>query len=355
MLREGGEPQLVNQGAHAMLGGADPLTAVVENRPVMFEAVRPSPNTVARLEDDDVHTFVAEPPRTGQAAETGADDDHRGFFWDALHRDGRMPKLLLRLITYLAPGIPIGLYWAVADHLRAQLGTEVHLRSEVSRSGPLPGPHDPFARNEADIGFVCAPSYLALDAHDPPSVALLGVAAVHDDPRNAGKPVYFSELMVPRDAPAEQLSDLRAAHLVFNDDRSLSGYYCVLDRLATIGETRSYFGSFEASGSHVASLERLAAGTADVAAIDANALAYVRRTDPELVAAVRSIETLGPYPVQPVIVRRSLDRERREAARRALVAMHEGPTGRALIEHGVTRFAPVDENHYAPLRARLGL
>jgi len=262
---------------------------------------------------------------------------------------------LLRLITYLSPGIPIGLYWGIADHLRVTLDREVTLRSDERRSGPLPGPGDPFAEGSADVGFVCAPSYLALASHRPPSVALLGVAPVHDDPRNDGEPVYFSELVVPTDAPARRLSDLRAAHLVFNDDRSLSGYFCVLDRLASIGETQSYFGSLEASGSHVRSLEALAASQADVAAIDANAMAFIRRADPELVAAVRTIETLGPYPVQPVIVRRGLDAEVTAQVREALLTMHEGVAGETLREHGVRRFAPVDEAHYAPLRDRLGL
>ena len=56
---------------------------------------------------------------------------------------------------------------------------------------------------EADVGFMCAPGYLWLAERTPPSVELVGAACVFDDPRNAGRPVYFSDLIVPEDSPAD--------------------------------------------------------------------------------------------------------------------------------------------------------
>jgi phosphonate transport system substrate-binding protein len=252
---------------------------------------------------------------------------------------------VLRLVTFLSPSIPFGLFAAVADRLRAELGIAVELACDETCSGPTPGRPNPFADGRADLGFVCASSYLALRAEDPASVVLVGAAAVHDDPRNGGEPIYHAELVVRAGAPETCFADLEGAHFVYNDSVSLSGWLSVLDRIAEGGFTRELFASVTPSGSHLDSLRLVAEGQADCAAIDSNAY----RLAPERRRQLRVLESLGPYPVQPVVARAGLDPEIARAARDALLSL----PAEALAPHGVTRYAAVDESHYLPLLCRL--
>jgi phosphate/phosphite/phosphonate ABC transporter binding protein len=258
---------------------------------------------------------------------------------------------MLRLLTFLSPSIPIGLYEAIADYLAASLDVDVSLASDVSRSGPGPGTANPFAEGTADVGFVCAPSYVWMADRQPPSVVLAGVAPVHDDVRNGGRPEYFSELVVHPSSAAKSFDDLAGQRFAFNDPSSLSGYHCVLDRLVGAQRDTRFFGEVRQSGSHHRSLELILAGEVDVAAIDANALHIMR--DMGFEVGVRVLETLGPYPVQPVVVRRTLDPDLRGAIRAALLEMHFASGGEPLRRFGVDRFVPVEDADYNSVRDQL--
>jgi len=65
---------------------------------------------------------------------------------------------MLRLITYLSPSIPAGLFELIAAELGASLSFEETI------SGQQPGDDEPFTRGAADIGFICAPSFRVLNS-----------------------------------------------------------------------------------------------------------------------------------------------------------------------------------------------
>ena len=256
-------------------------------------------------------------------------------------------------MTYLAPSIPLGLYETIGAYLAATLDVEVGVASETGRSGPGPGSPNPFAEGSADVGFVCAPSYVWLSEAAPGSAELAGVAAVHDDERNGGMPLYFSELVVRSGSEARAFDDLLGARFAFNDDCSLSGYFSVLDKLATRDLTESFFGAVVQSGSHLRSLDMLGSGEVDCAAIDANTLQFLASHGVEL--DIRILETLGPFAVQPVIVRSGLDRGLKRAIAGALLGMHHASSGEPLRRYGVLRFGEVDDAHYDDVRQRMKL
>src|SRR5262245_8859388 len=156
----------------------------------------------------------------------------------------------LRLLTYLAPGLPLALFEAVAARLARVLGVPTSLASDATRSAPEPGGPDPFGARAADVGFLCAPGYLWLAARRPPSVELVPAAFVFDDPRTRGRPVYFADLVVAPSSPARSLAELRGARWVYNDPCSLSGYFSVLAALAALGAGPGFFASQRALGSH---------------------------------------------------------------------------------------------------------
>src|SRR3954451_10110925 len=177
----------------------------------------------------------------------------------------------LRCRTWLSPGLPLELFDAVLAALEPA-GFAPELTADTTTSGPPPGPDDPFASGEVDVGFICAPSYRALAAAHPPSVALAGAAPVFDDERNHGRPVYCAELLVPCSSSATSLLDLAGTRFGYNDLASQSGYRALLDRLTELGLDDTHFAAMVPTGGHRASLDALRAGTIDGASIDSNTL-----------------------------------------------------------------------------------
>ena len=267
-------------------------------------------------------------------------------------RPGGTARGELRLLTYLAPGLPLGLFEGIAAHLARALGVVATVASDPTRSAPEPDGQDPFTAGEADVGFLCAPGYLWLAEREPPPVRLVPAAFVFDDPRAEGRPVYHADLVARRGSPARSLADLAGARWVYNDPCSLSGYFSVLGALEELGARPDFFASARAVGSHHEALRAIEAGEADCAAIDSSTLLLERRRG--AARDVRVVESFGPFPVQPIVARADLDPVHLRALAEALLAMHESELGRAALRRaGVLRFGPISSEAYALERSHL--
>jgi ABC-type phosphate/phosphonate transport system substrate-binding protein len=227
----------------------------------------------------------------------------------------------LRIITYLAPSLPPALFETIARRLDAELVFEERI------SGPLAGDDEPFSRGDADIGFICAPSYRVLRG----TVELLP-ALVPVDVRTGGRPVYFADVVVRADSRFRTIEDLRGARWAYNDRNSRSGWFSMLERVGTA----DFFGSLIHAGSHLRSLDAVADGHADAAAIDSNVLALNRRGE------LRVIESWGPFAIQPAIIRSAIPEERKRELAATLLAMRRDE----LEAFGFAGFTPVSEAAY---------
>jgi phosphonate transport system substrate-binding protein len=191
-------------------------------------------------------------------------------------------------------------------------------------------------------------AFLALSTREPAPAKLVGAAPVYDDPRCNGAPVYFSEVVVQRDAPAKQPLDLLRGHWVYNDRFSLNGYVCVLrwaERLGFAPVSSNLNG--RAVGRHLAAASAVAEGRADFAALDQIALAQLRREHPAVAEKLHSAHTLGPHPVQPVVARAGLDARLTERIAKSLLAAHSDPATSAVFrQHGLARFGSVTMADY---------
>lgn len=103
--------------------------------------------------------------------------------------------------------------------------------------------------------------------------------------------------------PTEQLSGKR---LAFNDRASLSGYLSITaDMTAATGQRKAFYSHGEHSGSHRHSVQMVAQGDADVAAIDCKTWALLQKHDP----AAEKVHVIGwtgarkglPYVCSPKI------------------------------------------------------
>jgi phosphonate transport system substrate-binding protein len=254
----------------------------------------------------------------------------------------------IRFVTYLSPSIPRALFEALADHVQRTLGHEgVSLRVESQASGPQKGGECSSFAEEADVAFMCAPSFVWLRDLRPPPVELLGVLPVFDDERNQGKPVYFCDVVVRNDAPIQAFSGLEGGTWAYNDACSLSGYYSLLDKLAESSADESFFDNIFCSGSHLNSIKAVLNGRADAAAIDSNVLRIRFREAPALREELRVVESWGPYPIQPVLVSSALRPDLKQRLRSAFLSTEQDQqTRRTLKQFGLSRFVAADPEDY---------
>ena len=114
----------------------------------------------------------------------------------------------------------------------------------------------------------------------PPPAELLGVAPVFDDERNAGRPVYFCDVIVRDDAPVQTFSDLRGKRVGLQRQELPERLLRPPGQAGRSGKDENFFGSVTCSGSHLNSIEAVLRGQADAAAIDSNVLRIQLRETP---------------------------------------------------------------------------
>lgn len=244
----------------------------------------------------------------------------------------------------MTPGFPASLFELVAQRLG------VDLEFDSARSGPAPD-DDPFADRRFDLGWICSTSFvdLALRAESP-SVRLVGVAWVPDDPDADGRPVYFSDIVVPPGSAVQSFDDLAGCRIGCNDPISLSGHHALRFEIEKRGGDPESFADLVFTGGHDASLDAVAAGELDAAVIDSVVRTRRTRTDPS-VAALPVIDRLGPWPVQPLVARSDMTTDELDAFAAVLIeANHDSAMQVELQKAALTRFVAVGPDHYEPVR-----
>lgn len=253
----------------------------------------------------------------------------------------------VRLISYLTPGFPASLF----ETLAGVAGADVQFVDHVS--GPTPD-DDPFLDHTADLGWLCASSYVDLISRGPePSVRLVGVAWVPDDSDADGRPVYFSDLVTRADSAIGSLEDTGGMRVGCNDPVSLSGHYALRIALDDLGHDADTFVDLVFTGGHDRSLDLLLAGELDAAVIDSAVRTRRASVDRE-VAGLRIAQRLGPWPVQPLVARSTLDPEVTDHVRRRLIEANSLPAvQQELAGAGLSHLVTVDSSDYDRLRSAL--
>ncbi len=201
---------------------------------------------------------------------------------------------------------------------------------------------------------MCAPPFFWCVERGAPA-ELLGVAPVFNDPRAAGRPVYFADVITRAGSDAGAAStfaELRGGVWAYNDPCSLSGLYGLLGHLQTLGEDETFFGKLVVSGSHRASLGLVLNAQADAATVDSNVLRLWLGAEPDLRRQISVLSSWGPFPVQPLVVHSGLDADLKRGLRELLLAPDVADLA-GLRPFGVTGFAPVDAAFYALEAERL--
>ena len=250
----------------------------------------------------------------------------------------------LTFATYLAPNV-LPVYEAVAQEVGRRLAIPTELVVETS--------YESCQRDLYEVCFVCSLPYVTFERQGiAPAVPVAAPVLAGD--RYGGRPIYYSDVIVARDAPFRSFSDLRGASWAFNEPLSWSGYGITRYHLVSMGETGGFFGGVFEAGFHEESIRLVAKGEIDASAIDSQVLAVAVRDDPRLGDALKVIAALGPSTIQPIAVSRRVPEDLREAVRTVLVGMGDDPEGRRRLAVGlVERFVPVGPEDYDDVRRML--
>jgi hypothetical protein len=114
---------------------------------------------------------------------------------------------------------------------------------------------------------------------------------------------YSSRIIVAADSAIDSLEASRGCVAVMNNPDSNSGMNVLRHAVAEVSDNERFFARVVTSGGHLHSLEAVASGTADIAAIDCVSYQLIADWRPELCADIRiigdSVKTCGLPLVMP--------------------------------------------------------
>jgi phosphonate transport system substrate-binding protein len=250
----------------------------------------------------------------------------------------------LRFATFLAPNM-LPVYRFLAD----RIGRGLHRRVELVVGHSF----DQFEQGQADLGVLCGLPYVWLAARRPPPVQPLA-APVLSGARYAGRPIYYSDVIVGQDSPITRLEELEGRSWAYNEPASHSGHTVTLYSLVRLGARPGFLGPVLQAGFHQRAIRLVADGAVDAAAIDSQVLAIELRDHPPLADRLRVIGCFGPSTIQPVVAASRLPAELKDRTRDLLLGLADDPAARPLLDYGlIDRFTPVDDAAYDDIRAML--
>nr|WP_059435908.1 phosphate/phosphite/phosphonate ABC transporter substrate-binding protein [Anaeromyxobacter sp. PSR-1] len=237
--------------------------------------------------------------------------------------------------------------FASYSRLFERLEPKLEVRIELVQRRTYQEVNELLASGQLDAALVCTGGYVDLERHQPGAVEVIAVPVVH------GRTTYQSYVIVPADSTARELSDLAGKRFAFTDDLSLSGFAYPSHLVRELhGEAATFFGSVTFTHSHDRSIEAVAKGVVDGAAVDSLVYDELARTSPHVRTMTRVIHRSPPYGVAPVVVSTRLRPEQRAALRDALLHLHDDPEARvALALVGFDRFVPPEADLYAAASA----
>lgn len=174
------------------------------------------------------------------------------------------------------------------------------------------------------------------------------VATPRYDAPGCEGPFHRSAVVVRRSQQAAGLQDMRGSRLALNSPSSGSGMNLLRAAVARHADRQPFFASVAVTGSHAASVEAVATGAADVAAIDAVTWAHLGTFRAELTRSLRVLGWTARSPGLPLITTRARGAHARAALLQALEDVAVDPALAAV--RGTLRlqgFNVLSEAHYS--------
>ncbi|MFH1728328.1 MAG: phosphate/phosphite/phosphonate ABC transporter substrate-binding protein [Pseudomonadota bacterium] len=197
---------------------------------------------------------------------------------------------------------------------------------------------------QIDLAFVCGKPYV--DGHDEFGMELL-VA-----PQAFGETVYYSYIIVNKNSLIKNFSELKGKSFAFTDPMSNTGKLVPTYMLAKMGQTpKSYFKEFTYTYAHDKSIQAVAEGIIDAAAVDSLIWEYASRKDPKYTSKTRIIKKSDPYGIPPVIIRPNFDKNLKNKLKDLFLNMHNDINGKKILDNMlIDKFVIIEDSAYNSIR-----
>ncbi len=251
--------------------------------------------------------------------------------------------LRIAVAAMISPEETLNVYQELMDYIAAKLGRPVEMKQRRTYQEV----NDMLATGKLDAAILCSGPYVY--AKRQHGIELLAVPVIN------GSPTYRSYIIVPQSSTAASLEELHRKRFAFTDPLSTSGYlYPVYVLMSQGRQAATFFAKTLFTYSHDNSIEAVAEGVVDGAAVDSLIYDYLLGTNPSLVARTRVIHRSPPFGAQPVAVPKNLDQETKRALRDLFLGLNQDPGGREILKKlGVDRFIPGDDSLYNSIRTML--
>jgi ABC-type phosphate/phosphonate transport system substrate-binding protein len=247
-----------------------------------------------------------------------------------------------------------GLWRALLSTVTAQAGLNV----EVIEHAPPAEIDDLWRRTDMAAVFMCGLPYARAD----PKPTLIA-APVPSPAEFAGRPEYWSELVVRSDSRFDDLQSTFGGKICLTAPNSQSGYAAALQYLmafdvarnAKAGGARSplYREIAAPAVTPLGAVTAVVAGTADVAPIDAYAYRLLQKHRGDLTSKLRTVARTARTPIPPLVASIALraSTEGAQGLRAAFTAAHRDPALKVLLAGlELSHFVTPDPRDYDALR-----
>ena len=206
------------------------------------------------------------------------------------------------------------------DYLAGKLGTSVLLKQRRTYEEI----NDLLAREKVQMAFTCTGGYLS--GRKAFGLELLAVPVMN------GKTRYRSYIVTRSDSSARSLTDLQNLVFAFTDPLSLTGYIYPTARVNQMGRTTTdFFQKTFFTESHDKSIEAVATGVADGAAVDSLIFDALLGQEDSFAGRLKIIETSGEFGMPPVVVPQGVSAEIKRKLLKVLLSMDKDSLGKTVL------------------------
>ncbi|MDP3042718.1 MAG: phosphate/phosphite/phosphonate ABC transporter substrate-binding protein [Candidatus Omnitrophota bacterium] len=240
----------------------------------------------------------------------------------------------------ISPQETISVYKKILDYIGQKLGKPVELIQRKTYAEV----NDLIEKGEVDTAFVCVGPYV--QGRKKFGMEILVAPEVR------GESVYYAYIIVRKDSPLQDLAELKDKSFAFTDPLSLTGCFVIKYALAKMGQTpESFFKSRIFTKGHDNSIQAIAEGVVDGAAVDHLVWEYLHATNPQFTAQTKIIKKIGPFGMPPFVCRPGYNPVMKEKIKQVLLDMHKDQEGKNILSKlFIDRFITVDDSSYDSVR-----
>ena len=249
-------------------------------------------------------------------------------------------EISFAISAMISPEKTFSYYQDFLDYLSKKFGQRVVLKQRRTYQEV----NDLLELGAVDYAFICTGAYLRAEKNFK-----LPVAAI---PIIYGKDTYQSYIIVAKESPIKTFDDLRGRIFAYTDDLSNTGALYpeyLIRKEGAIPE--QFFSYFFYTHSHDKSIEAVARGIADGAAVDSLVYDSLKERNDLSVEKTRVILSSQPFGMPPVVVSPKTAKPFRERFQAILFGMDQDPEGKKILKNlKIDRFVEPSAGLYDSVR-----